>query len=249
MNNNINTFNGRIGISRFKAEISPLINHINDADTNSVSLPLDSEFIARHNKDLDCFLLDNGYFSVYERDSCDTRSLYFPREDDPYDDIVPDFPLFVDRLNDILDDYDGTQAKSITRILYRNLYCEADIDVINNKKAEYLCEKLSTIFDIGFFDNGWETEISIGGIKTDLSPESLRKVEDMIIALGFLPNVSNAKDKITFVACLEDYINSGRYLRDGFIFGDAILRAYDEYIKVIDWFDHSCVEVSNAPTV
>lgn len=233
----------RIGKARFIAEVSPMFKVKKDDCCESYPLGVKSDFFRSHKDDMDAFLLNNGYLKAesYEENDSDYIYAHCWSLDDPYDDVTPNIDSFVSHIRDTLEGNNkdnGSQAYIITQMLYRDLYDEDDMDIILVHKARYLCDILANIFSIEYYDCGWDTDISIVGIKEDAGSVKLRQIEDMIFDLGFLPCTITELKHHQFIINLEEYLNRDRYFQDGFSFGEAILGAYDRHIQKIDWYDH-----------
>ena len=233
----------RIGKSRFMAEVSPMFRVKKDDSCESYPLGVKPDFIRRHKDDMDAFLLNNGYLNVesYEENDSEYTYSHSVSRDDPYDDVTPNIDSFVSHLRDTLEGNNkdnGSQAYIITQMLYRDLYNEDDRETILVHKIRYLCDIMTKIFEIEYFENGYDTDIDIIGIKEKAVSAKLRSVEDMIFDVGYLPNTTKDISNYSFITYLEEYINGGYYLRDGFTFGETVLAAYDRHIQRIDWYDH-----------
>lgn len=190
---------------------------------------LNQEFLIKHKNDIDGFLISNGYYDAIPYSADDPDYVFTPGDDDS-DDVVPDLSLFTNHLQDLSDanqnDY-GEQSAHISKILYRDLYDAEDVAKVNTAKAAYLCSTLSGIFAIEYIDIGRAGGIMIYGMLTDL------RVMNMVAELGF-PSSSYPK---SFIKYLQEYINDELYQEDGFSFGEAVLKAFDNNVEPIEWFE------------
>ena len=119
--------------------------------------------------------------------------------------------------------------------LYESLYDDNDLKQISFRKAQYLTDTLSSVLNIQEAADGDPSHITIVGAKPETMSDIFNDYQDMLTDLGFLP-FSGFPDRDPLMNYLEEYINSGTYYDDGFTFGEAVLRAYDQNIQQIDWF-------------
>ena len=122
--------------------------------------------------------------------------------------------------------------------LYESLYDDNDLKQISFRKAQYLTDTLSSVLNIQEAADGDPSHITIVGANPETMSDLFSNYLDMQIDLGFLP-LTGFPEKDSLMNYLEEYINSGTYYDDGFSFGEAVLRAFDQNIKQIDWFSHT----------
>ena len=227
----------RIGSARLVAEMSPVFDLIKMENGRFGYSKIDADFTRRHDYYFDCFLLDNGYYFTIPDISDDPVVIYdHSVPDDPFGEDIPDpYLLMQDAITTLNGGGDdpGAHAYDMIDMLYYDIYDDHDLQIISNAKARYLCCTLSTFLDISYFERGDDAEIKIKGIQKDICGFS-----DMLIDLGFLPRVTITNSTNHFMGYVEDYINAGYFRDDGFAFGEAVLKSYDENIAHIDWFDH-----------
>ena len=234
------TVNKAYGRARLMVELSLLFN-IRLNDERVTIAETDKDFLASHADQMNMFLLYGDYYDVVSIDDHDP-SIYphYDRSDDPFDDFVTDFVGFKQDIVNMLNDssVDGQKAQNVIGNLHRHLYSKADHKQISFRKAQYLTDTLSSVFDMEDSDNGDPAHIAISGVNPETISDLFNDYQDMLTDLGFLP-FSGFPDRDPLMNYLEEYINSGTYYDDGFTFGEAVLRAYDQNIQQIDWFSHT----------
>ena len=233
----------RIGYARLATELSPIFVFAKMEDGTFGQCRVNSNFIEHHNDDFDLFLLNNAYCITNPDVSDDPYIVNDPTvADDPFGEDIPDPDMLmldvVNTLNGQGDD-PGEHAYDIVDMLYHNIYDDQDLVLISNAKARYLCDTLSALLDIEYFERGDDADIDIKRLRKDVDIDTITGFGALLNDLGYLPHVPLTAGKNKFMQYVEDYINTGNFSRDGFAFGEAVLRAYDENIAQIDWFDHS----------
>ena len=233
----------RIGRSRFVSEITPLIDVMQEGDGYMYPCGVRLDFLRRHKDNLDMFLLQNGFYIETSDRAYEYEQRPYPyfRDDGVVIDYVPMIDYLYDDIADIFNntssDDQGVQAYKFTSMLYRGIYDNADLAIIQQEKAKYLCKTISTIMDIDYNDQADKTEIAIQGFNSDAILRNAFGIDAMMHSLGYL--ISSLRGKNDFMEYLESYINDGRYYQDAFVYGEAILRAFDQYVSPLDWYDHS----------
>lgn len=119
--------------------------------------------------------------------------------------------------------------------LYESLYDDNDLKQISFRKAQYLTDTLSSVLNIQEAADGDPSHITIVGAKPETMSDHFGEYMEMLIDLGF-PPLTGFPERDLLMSYLEEYINSGIFYDDGFSFGEAVLRAYDQNIQQIDWF-------------
>ena len=235
--------NDRIGRSRFISEISPLIDVMQEGDGNMYPCGVRLDFLSRHRDNLDMFLLKNGFYIETSDRAYEYEQRPYPyfRDDGVVIDYVPMIDYLYDDIADIFksssSDNPSFHAFKITDMLYRGIYDHVDLSIIRQEKAKYLCKTISTIMDIDYHDQVDKTVISIQGFNSDAIIRHAFGIDGMMSSLGYL--IHSLRGKNDFQGYIESYINDGGYYQDAFVYGEAILRAFDHYVSPLDWYDHS----------
>ena len=236
-----------IGRDRLIAELSPIFDFDKDQDGNIRITNTNQEFMHHHSNNIDLFLMLTGYYITFPCSFYEERESYEYAFEEPTSDVfsdsfVPDFDFFVSGVTSGLNDATNntTQNKMVEIIdtLYRNLYNDDDLNLVRFVKTQYLVNTLSTVLDITENEDGIPGHITIIGLNEVTSANHFEGWDDMLLDLGYLPSAPDSPELNSFMSYFEEYINSETYYDDGFVFGQAVLRAFDTHIQPIDWFSH-----------
>ena len=239
-NNEKTNVSAPYGRDRLMMELSPLMEFKIRDGSISIAM-INNDILKSREKEMNTFLMLSDFYFIASLDS-DDPSIYprSPEENDPLDEYIPDFNEFINSVENMLNNpsTDPQRVKDIVHNLYESLYDDNDLKQISFRKAQYLTDTLSSVLNIQEAADGDPTHIAISGVNPETISDLFNDYQDMLIELGFLP-FSGFPDRDPLMNYLEEYINSGVYYNDGFSFGEAVLRAYDQNIKQIDWFSHT----------